>query len=547
MSESPLLKAKSSTLMDSQVDSELPPRAPATSKEMARKQVIQLLMEVLSPISVDVVFATAESRRQEKNDKTGPPVGTVAGGECSKWEKSADGYKLLLSLGSVARATVKVYTHSDEVAEAKYQDLLDTLSGPVALILSNGVFSEEISSQQKQVEVDELVLEENHNYFSILYANAPLPYISLDGRNAITAVNRAWLSLMGYSQKEVIGSPFEKFWAKSARKRYRTNGQLFKLVGEIKELELELVKKDSTEILVQLDGLVVGDDGGNITSSHFSFFDVSGQSRIKDLIMQSEKLSSIAGLAAGIAHEINTPLSGILQSVQLIEMFLDPQNKNNAQLAKEEGVDLEKLQAYLQVQDLDYFIEGIRGSAIKASKIIRSLLDFSRPTKAKFEPVRLVEIIELVLRLVNSDYDLKKKYDVINTRFETEFDGNVPFINCVPEEIEQVILNIVKNSVYALSKAKTSNPKISIKTLLVDDKVLIEIQDNGPGIAPEVQKLVFNPFYSTKKDGEGTGLGLSVSHTFVTEKHKGAIWIESEPSAGTTVFIELPINMPKNT
>lgn len=517
----------------------------STAVNLAKQQVVQLVQQMLFPVSVEVVFGKAFGEDPFKTPGNFPSFTATDKDVTTKWWKIDSGYELRAGSEPFAFCVVKVSGRGEDWDEKQFLATLETLGGPILLILQTGALQQKITDRESPpipIESDEKSpLVPEHKLFQELYDRAPFAYVNLDQNGIISFVNRPWMSSTGYGLEEVTGRPFVQFLGEYGKELFQKKiSEVFAEKNDT-ELELDFVKKDGSQVWFQISYVIVKDDDNGVGGYHLSCISVSGQGRIKEIILQSEKLASIAGLAAGIAHEINTPLSGILQSVQLIEMFLDPENKNNVRLAEESGVDLKKLQVYLQQQDLDYFIDGIRGSAIKASKIIRSLLDFSRPTQTKFELVQISDLIDLVLRLVQSDYDLKKKHDVINTQFTTEYDAEVPYIHCVPVEIEQVVLNVVKNSVYALSKAKTESPEITIRTLRFGDKIRIEIEDNGPGLPPEVKKHAFDPFYSTKGHGEGTGLGLSVSHTYVTDKHHGAIWIESEVSKGAKVVVELPI------
>lgn len=269
--------------------------------------------------------------------------------------------------------------------------------------------------------------------------------------------------------------------------------------------------------------------------------DITEWKQMEERLFLSEKMTSIAGLAAGVAHEINTPLSGILQSGQLISMGLDPSSPANRETAAKHGVDLASFQAYFQEQELDFFMDGIKSSAIKASKIIKGLLEFSRPHEGDFSTHNLNKLIQDALTLARSDYDLSKKYDIINVTIIEEYSAVLPDVVCVSSEIEQVILNLIQNGVQAMVEIMDREHRISLRTREAGELARIEVEDNGPGMDAETQKQIFNPFFTTKEVGDGTGLGLSVSYSIICEKHHGKIWVESEPGKGARFIIELPL------
>ncbi|MBW1791547.1 MAG: PAS domain S-box protein [Deltaproteobacteria bacterium] len=285
---------------------------------------------------------------------------------------------------------------------------------------------------------------------------------------------------------------------------------------------------------------VVNEDGTLTHIAHVAK-DITEKKKIEERLFLNEKLATIAGLAAGVAHEINTPLSGILQSQQMIEMRLDPDKPRNQERAAECGVDLSKVQTYFKNNELDTFMKGMRDSAITAGNIIKNLLEFSRPHKGEIKNANLSNLLDTTLELARSDYDLKRQYDIINVEIVKEYDPELTEVPCVAMEFEQVVLNLIKNAVHAMTDNNTESPCITIRTAKTEKMARIEVEDNGPGIDEETKQHIFDPFFTTKEVGRGTGLGLSVSHALVVDKHRGNIWVESEPGEGAKFIIELPL------
>lgn len=281
---------------------------------------------------------------------------------------------------------------------------------------------------------------------------------------------------------------------------------------------------------------------GSVIAACVIYRDITEQKKMEKQLFLNEKLITTAGLAAGVAHELNTPLSAILQAHQLVEIGLSPTEAHSKQKAGECNVDLAAVQKYFKQNELDFFMDGIRESALKASNIIRSLLDFSRPHEGTFASVAPEEIVENSLLLSQADYDMKKKYAISNIHIVKEYSPNLPPLLCVATEIEQVLLELIKNSAQALAEGDLSRkPCITLRTAATDERVVFEVEDNGPGISKDVAKHIFDPFFTTRDVGKGTGLGLSVAHAIIVDKHKGEFRMESEPGQGTKFIIELPL------
>ncbi|MBT6613208.1 MAG: HAMP domain-containing histidine kinase [Deltaproteobacteria bacterium] len=265
--------------------------------------------------------------------------------------------------------------------------------------------------------------------------------------------------------------------------------------------------------------------------------------KTNELIIQTEKMMSVGGLAAGMAHELNNPLGGILQGIQNIQRRLSPDLKSNFEPAKEFGIDLHGLQSYMDKRGIHAIINGVQESGKKASQIISSMLQFSRKSESTMAPINLTESIENVLELAGKDFDLKKKFDFRNIKVIKEFDSNLPLIPCTQTEIEQVILNLLNNAAWAMANEKSADPPQIILRVHVEKQMArIEIEDSGPGMDDVVRKRIFEPFFTTKPVGEGTGLGLSVSYMIITNNHKGTMEVESEPGKGTKFIIRLPLD-----
>ncbi len=274
--------------------------------------------------------------------------------------------------------------------------------------------------------------------------------------------------------------------------------------------------------------------------------DISSRVRMEERMIQSEKMMSVGELAAGTAHEINNPLGGILHGAQNIVRRLSAEREKNRGIARDCGIDLDHLHQYLEKQKILLYLEGIRESGVRAADIVSRMLQFSRISHSEKTRVSIPDMIEKTIVLAGSDYDLKKKYDFKKVRIEKIFDANLLPISCTETEIEQVLLNIIKNSAQAMAGISEGKqqPKMTIRVSNKENIAEISIEDNGPGMEESIRKRVFEPFFTTKPIGEGTGLGLSVSYMIITTNHKGTIEVSSVPGRGTTFIIRLPYLAP---
>ncbi|MES9876511.1 MAG: ATP-binding protein [Candidatus Sedimenticola sp. 1PA] len=271
--------------------------------------------------------------------------------------------------------------------------------------------------------------------------------------------------------------------------------------------------------------------------------DTTERKRMHSVMVQTEKMMSVGGLAAGMAHELNNPLGGILQGLQNVERRLLPDLEKNRQVAQELGLDLSKTDAYFDQREIKKFIRGIRESGERAALIVANMLQFSRKAESTLHPENLDQLVDQALELAAVDYDLKKKYDFRKVEITREYDSELPQVNCIASEIQQVLLNIFRNAAQAMHMAeeKAETSRLKLRVMKKSEMVCIQVEDNGPGMEEETRKKAFDPFFTTRPVGEGTGLGLSVSYFIVTQEHNGRISVDSQPGKGTTFTVCLPI------
>lgn len=358
-----------------------------------------------------------------------------------------------------------------------------------------------------------------------------------------------WMKIMHPADREHVRSTFMAYIHAGGRDVYQTeyrirtqNGSWRWVLVKAQTVAWNAQGKPSRILGLQQDSqqLSIAQDDNSCTPA--ISWDATRLKNIQDMMIQSEKMLALGGIAAGIAHEINNPLGVVLQAAQTLSLRLKSDFPKNQGTAAEIGLDINLLERYLQTRKIHDFVRDIEAAAARAAEIVRHMLHFSRKSESRRAVCSLPTIIDRALELAASDYDLKKKYDFKQIRIIRDYKDSLPEINCTETEIEQVLLNLLRNAAQATIGANPpiADPYIRISTHQCAQSVRIEIADNGPGISPQHAKRIFEPFFTTKEAGSGTGLGLSVSYFIVTKGHGGQMHVCSPPEGGTIFTVELP-------
>ena len=268
--------------------------------------------------------------------------------------------------------------------------------------------------------------------------------------------------------------------------------------------------------------------------------------RLEDNLRQAQKLEAIGQLAAGIAHEINTPTQYVGDNLRFLKESFGELAGLLAQLVKLGGEPAGKL---LADADFDYLKEEIPRAlnqslegVDRVAKIVRAMKEFSHPAREK-TATDLNRAIQSTITVASNEW----KYVA---EVEMDLDSNMPAVHCSPAEFNQVVLNIVVNAAHAISDVVgdggKGKGKIRVKTRSDGDWAIVEIADSGAGMPAHVQQRIFEPFFTTKEVGKGTGQGLAIAHNVIVDKHGGTIKVASAPGKGTTFTIRLPIGGMKS-
>ncbi len=391
-------------------------------------------------------------------------------------------------------------------------------------------------SLRRQVRVRTAQIDHLKNLLSNIINSMPSILITVDRAGCILQWNRHAEDRIGLSAKETEGKEISSVLPSFSAYSHVLQEAVSKR-EPISKLRQPRVENASTyyEDITIYPLIANGVDGAVIRID-----DVSEKVHMEETMIQSEKMVSVGGLAAGMAHEINNPLAGIIQNASVMLQRLDGDLPVNQKVAEQVGLDLTAMHAYLDQRDVLEMLRNVIGSGKRASKIVKDMLTFARKGNLQAVTTTAPELLDTTVELAQNDYKLKKEYDFRKIEIRREYQPDLPSIKCEIPKIQQVIFNILRNGAEAMHGI--DNPQFTLRASSSDNShVQIEIEDNGPGIPKEIKSHLFEPFYTTKDIGKGTGLGLSVSYFIVTEGHGGEMMVESDPGSGACFIIRLPL------
>jgi signal transduction histidine kinase len=263
-------------------------------------------------------------------------------------------------------------------------------------------------------------------------------------------------------------------------------------------------------------------------------------------LLQAQKLEAIGQLAAGIAHEINTPTQYVGDNLRFLKESFGELDSLLAQLVELGGEPASHL---LGEADFDYLKEEIPRAlnqslegVDRVAKIVRAMKEFSHPAREK-TATDLNRAIQSTVTVASNEW----KYVA---EIELDLDAQLPAVHCSPAEFNQVVLNMIVNAAHAITDVVgdggKGKGKITVRTRSDGEWAIVEIKDSGSGMPPHIQQRIFDPFFTTKEVGKGTGQGLAIAHNVIVDKHGGTIKVSSTPGAGTTFTIRLPIGGTKS-
>lgn len=462
----------------------------------------------------------AQSLRMPIDDTLAGQV--VRTGKPVRLDKSRSGTPLKVKTGFLVRAILQVplivgdmvigvlavdNQESDRIFTENDQYLLATLADYAAIAIENARLYDQIKQSEER--------------YKELFANAYDLIFMLDRNLRITSMNKVGPQLTGYTATELVDESFEALCSPSSWASVKGNFYELLTGQSVAPFEIELLRKDQESLYLEVSAQVMS-NGSQPGGLHCIARNLTERRRLEEQLIQSEKLSAIGQLVAGVAHELNNPLTSVSGYAQL--------------LMRDKSLAAEALQD----------VEQIHVQAERAAKIVQNLLIFAREHRPERSTVILNDVLRSTLPL--QSYQLK----VDNIAVVTSYDPNLPSTVADPHQLQQVFLNLITNARQAMVD-KGGRGTLALRTSVVDGgedmngeprgpMIEIEVGDSGVGIAERDMHKIFHPFYTTKPVGQGTGLGLSICFGIVQE-HGGRIWAESTVGAGTRVKIRLPIKM----
>ena len=359
-------------------------------------------------------------------------------------------------------------------------------------------------------------LQEAYDFINKIIQSSPNSIMATDLEGNILIWNRAAEETLGYSASEVIGKMnIEKIYPEgTARKVMQMlRSSEFGGVGRLRSFPMVYVRQDGEVVEGTLSAAIIYDTKGNEIASVGSFVDLRERlemeralRRTQEQLLQSEKLAAMGRLTSQVAHELNNPLYGIMNTLELLKTEISPQSKRRK------------------------ILEMAHSETVRLSEMLRKMLSFSKPDQEERQPVDINSVIDEILLLHEKQF---REHDI---KIATKFAERLGVVNASKNQLRQVFLNMVANARDAMPKGGT----LTVTTSGNSDEIRVEISDTGIGISEENIIKIFDSFFTTKDEVKGVGLGLSVCYGFIKD-HGGDIKVQSQVGQGTTFTITLPI------
>ena len=403
-------------------------------------------------------------------------------------------------------------------------------------------YSESLKTEISDRKKAEAAIRKSEAKYRELVENANSIILRMTPEGTITFFNEFAQRFFGYTELEILGKPvigtiipedtpdgIQIMVRQSSQRGRQSNANML---------------RNGNRVWIAWTSRTTHDRFGEIKEYLCIGTDITESRKMENMMVQTEKMMSVGGLAAGMAHEINNPLGGMLQSLQNVIRRMSTGLPANEADAVACGTRLEAIRCYLEKREIFRFLENIRVSGERASHIVENMLSFSRRSESRKTPVNLSELLDKAVELAAHDYDLKKKFDFRHIRVVRQYEPDMVPVPCAATEIEQVILNLLRNAAQAMGEngRQRQPPCITLSLRRDGDSAVIEIADNGPGMDAQRLKRIFEPFFTTKEVGVGTGLGLSVSYFIITNNHNGSMSADASPGRGATFIIRLPLS-----
>lgn len=398
-----------------------------------------------------------------------------------------------------------------------------------------------------------------HTESELFINSVPSILIGTDTAAQITRWNQAAANTFGLTEAEVRGKPLDSCGIKWLIPHIKTEIAAWLKIEKSSRRDNLPFEKDGNRRFLGLTVSQVSFPDEKSSGLLITGADVTERKSLEEQLRQAQKLEATGQLAAGIAHEINTPtqfvsdnttflkdswpvIDSILRAAQSVQGESTAGNVSPQALARlsqclNDASDLEYLLGEVP-RAIDQSLDGLQ----RVAKIVRAMKEFSHPGSEDKHPLDLNRAIETTVTVARNEW----KYV---SEVKTDFDASLPMVPCLAGEFNQVILNLLINAAHAIrdvvGDGSKSKGTITIATKREGDWAEIRIQDSGTGIPEAIRGRIFEPFFTTKEVGKGTGQGLALAHSVIVKKHGGQIWFDSETGKGTTFFLRLPLTSPE--
>ena len=456
---------------------------------------------------------------------------------------------------SMIRSGQPLYNHEEKGVDSAGNEIhiLTTkvpLRNAKGRVIGIAGIGRDISNRKKM----EDALREAERRYREIFDEAIVGMFQSTPAGRLLSVNPAMARICGYdSPEEMIASITDisrQFYVNPKRREEAM--LVMDRLGGVKNFEYEAFCKDGNKIWVTMSSRAVRQNGV-VASYEGMIEDITESKLLRSQLFQAQKLESVGQLAAGIAHEINTPTQYIGDNVRFLkDAFQDLKglvanydrllaaakgNTLSSGAVQEIAAAVERADAGYLLEEIPKAIEQTLDGVTRVATLVSAMKEFSHPGTKEKTPVDLNHAIQCTITVARNEW----KYVA---DMETDFDPSLPLTVCQPGEFNQAILNLIVNAAHTIAdvvgKEGSEKGKIKIQTRNCPEWVEIRVQDTGTGIPEKVRPRIFDPFFTTKEIGKGTGQGLSIARSVIVDKHGGTIHFETEEGKGTTFIIRLP-------
>lgn len=388
-------------------------------------------------------------------------------------------------------------------------DLLATISQIFAHNLSQSRSIHQTKETIQEMQTFQGQLLNSRNTLRALFDSSPASIYIVDPNFRLIAINMTRSDLVGRRPQDLVGEDcFSAIYGREDPCPGCQVAKTFQSAEKTRRIE-HRVYENTGRVEIEISTFPIWDNQHETVQVFIYEEDVTERQQLQVSLAQSEKLAAVGQLAAGVAHEINNPLTAIQANAQLLQRSMSAHENEQLEMVK-----------------------SIIEASKRATQAVRDLLDFSRSERYQVAPTDLNETIQRTLALMGPELGSRS----ISLQFNPGLD--LPLINASQDHLQGVWLNLLINAIDAIDDGPGF---ISVKSSQVADSIKVSVTDSGQGIPEDQISRIFEPFYTTKEPGQGTGLGLSVCHQIVT-RHGGQIRVNSQPGEGTTFTVILPIS-----